>query len=47
LITAHLDFLSLGLNVARAIQAGGAQVSLDGAFDLGGYSAPLHLSGSL
>jgi LEA14-like dessication related protein len=46
-IRAHLDFLGLGLGLAHAVQAGGAEVALDGQLDLGSYKAPLHLSGHL
>lgn len=42
-ITAHLDFLSLGMGVFRAIQSHGADVALDGQLDLGVYRMPLHL----
>ncbi|HEY7957793.1 MAG: LEA type 2 family protein [Polyangia bacterium] len=43
-ISAHLDFLALGMGVARAIQSGGAEVALDGALQVGGYSMPLRLT---
>jgi len=46
-ITAHLDYVGLGLGVVRAIQSGGASIALDGNLDLGGYAMPLHLASHL
>lgn len=42
-VTAHLDFLSLGMGVFRAIQSHAADISLDGQLDLAVYKMPLHL----
>jgi len=43
-ISAHVDFLRVGLGVLRAIQSRSATVALDGSFDLLGYAMPVHLS---
>ena len=43
-LSAHLDFLRVGLGILRAIQSRSATVALDGSFDLLGYSMPVHLS---
>src|SRR5262249_12493318 len=43
-LAVRVDFLSAGLAVARALQGGGASVTLDGALDLGGFNLPVHLS---
>ena len=42
-ISAHIDFLRVGLGVLRAIQSRSATVALDGSFDLLGYAMPVHL----
>ena len=42
-ITAHLDFLSLGMGVFKAVQSRSAEIALDGQLDLGVYKMPLHL----
>lgn len=42
-ITAHLDFLSLGMGVFKAIQSRSAEIALDGQLDLAVYRLPLHL----
>jgi LEA14-like dessication related protein len=43
-ISAHIDFLRVGLGILRAIQSRSATVALDGSFDLLGYAMPVHLS---
>jgi LEA14-like dessication related protein len=44
---AHLDYLRAGLGIVRAIQSRSATVSLDGSFDLLGYTMPVHLQTTL
>ena len=46
-LSAHLDFVRVGLALVRAIQSRAATVALDGSFDLRGYSMPVHLSHAL
>ena len=46
-LSAHLDFLRVGLGLLRAIQSRSATVALDGSFDLLGYSMPVHLAHAL
>jgi LEA14-like dessication related protein len=46
-LSAHLDFLRVGMGIFRAVQSGAATVALDGNFDLGGYSMPVHLQHAL
>jgi LEA14-like dessication related protein len=43
-LSAHVDFLRVGMGILRAIQSRSATVALDGSFDLIGYSMPVHLS---
>ena len=43
-ISAHLDFLRVGMGVLRAIESRSATLALDGNFDLHGYAMPVHLS---
>ena len=43
-ISAHLDFLRVGMGILRAVQSRSATVALDGSFDLLGYAMPVHLS---
>jgi LEA14-like dessication related protein len=46
-ISAHLDFLRVGLGILRAIQSRSATLALDGTFALGGYNMPVHLQTTL
>jgi len=43
-LSAHVDFLRVGMGILRAIQSRSATVALDGSFDLLGYSMPVHVS---
>ncbi|HEX8952374.1 MAG TPA: LEA type 2 family protein [Polyangia bacterium] len=43
-ISAHLDFLKVGMGVLRAVESRSATIALDGSFDLIGYAMPVHLS---
>jgi LEA14-like dessication related protein len=44
---AHLDYLRAGFGIVRAIQSRSATVSLDGSFDLIGFTMPVHLQTTL
>jgi LEA14-like dessication related protein len=43
-LSAHVDFLRVGMGILRAIQSRSATVALDGSFDLLGYSMPVHVA---
>jgi LEA14-like dessication related protein len=43
-ISAHLDFLRVGMGILRAVQSRSATIALDGSLDLVGYAMPVHLS---
>lgn len=46
-ISAHLDFLRLGMSIMRAVQSRSATIALNGTFDLKGYQMPVHLQTTL
>jgi LEA14-like dessication related protein len=46
-LSVHVNFLSAGISLARAIQSGSAQVTLTGGLDLGGFTQPINLLTSL
>ncbi|HWE27129.1 MAG TPA: LEA type 2 family protein [Polyangia bacterium] len=43
-VSAHVDFVRVGLGILRAIQSRSATIALDGDFDLLGYAMPVHLA---
>jgi LEA14-like dessication related protein len=46
-IAAHADFLQAGLGLLRAVQSRSATIALEGTLDLGGFTVPVRVAGTL